>query len=92
MSIDPNLTPAGADDLGARSTTSPPAESAPAPADPPTAEEAAAAAASRELSEEVPVPIALWPSEIDERARVVEAIEDQAAEDGPRPSDDELSR
>ena len=55
----------------------------------------AAAAASRELSEEVPVPIAMWPSEIDERARVVEAIEAEEVQPvrGPQPrTDDELSR
>jgi len=92
MSIDPDLTPTGADDLGARSTPRSPVESDSAQFDPPTAEDAAAAAASRELSEEVPVPIAMWPSEIDERARVVEAIEDEHADASPELSDDELSR
>lgn len=92
MSIDPDLTPAGADDLGTRSTPRSPAESDSAQFDPPTAEDAAAAAASRELSEEVPVPIAMWPSEIDERARVVEAIEDEREDGGQGLTDDELSR
>lgn len=92
MSIDPELTPDGADDLEARSTTSSPTGSDSASIDPPTSEDAAAAAASRELSDEVPVPIAMWPSEIDERARVVEAIEDEKAEPSPRLNDNELNR
>jgi hypothetical protein len=92
MSIDPDLTPAGGDDLGAHSTPISQSESDSAQIDPPTVEDAAAAAASRELSEEVPVPIAMWPAEIDERARVVEAIEDEHADQGPTLNDDELSR
>lgn len=92
MAIDPDLTPAGTEDLEPLST-GPERQASPAPADPPTAEEAAAAAASRELSEEIPVPIAMWPSEIDERARVVEAIEDEDAKRASPPAgDDELSR
>ena len=92
MSIDPDLTPAGADDLGARSPTRSSTESDSAAIEPPTAEDAAAVAASRELSEEVPVPIAMWPSEIDERARVVEAIEDEKAEGSSSRPDNELNR
>jgi hypothetical protein len=53
----------------------------------------AAVAASRELSEELPVPTAMWPAEIDERARVVEALEDEHRTDErvePRRDDGEL--
>ena len=93
MSIDPDLNLGGADDLGAHPPqTRMRTESDLAPTEPPTAEDAAAAAASRELSEEVPVPIAMWPSEIDERARVVEAIEDEKAESRPSRLDNELNR
>ncbi|MFI5228090.1 MAG: hypothetical protein ACHQWU_03410 [Gemmatimonadales bacterium] len=49
----------------------------------------AAAAASRELSEELPVPPAMWPAEIDERARVVEALEDEHHVDPVWPRRDE---
>jgi len=92
MSTHPDQIPEGDEDLGARAPTRAQPGSGSAPTDPPTAEDAAAAAASRELSEEVPVPIAMWPSEIDERARVVEAIEDENADGGAAPRDDELNR
>jgi hypothetical protein len=92
MSIDPERIAEGDEDLRARAPTRAQPGAASAPTDEPAAEDAAAAAASRELSEEVPVPIAMWPSEIDERARVVEAIEDENDESGARRPDDELNR
>jgi hypothetical protein len=92
MSIDPERIAEGDEDLGARAPTQRQPGAASAPADEPALEDAAAAAASRELSEEVPVPIAMWPSEIDERARVVEAIENENDESGARRPDDELNR
>lgn len=50
------------------------------------AADASQSADASEANDEVPVPIAMSPAEVDERAQAVEALRDASA---PRPADDD---
>jgi hypothetical protein len=56
-----------------------------------SASERAGASSTRDPNDEIPVPIAMWPSEIDERAQVVESLREDRGIEPPAVRADESS-
>jgi len=54
-----------------------------------SAVDSSAAASTRDPNDEIPVPIAMWPSEIDERAQVVESLREDRGIEAPDATADE---